>query len=151
MQSLCIGDLNFSLFPFKWVIETKVEHDIDDKLKTVIASMCAAHSGEWISSKRSEVVLPEPKNEMEFFIHECDILSSRNDIDMIIPEELKSILEENVSVKIELPDINTYKINFGKHAGTLITEVPKDYLQWLLKQDLKEPLKTFIPQLLEIN
>ncbi|EMD2711954.1 DUF3820 family protein, partial [Acinetobacter baumannii] len=26
-------------------------------------------------------------------------------------------------------------INFGKHKGTAIAELPKDYIQWLLRQD----------------
>lgn len=82
-----------------WVLNTKVKHDIDAKYKKVIADMCAAHSGEWTTSKRSTIVLPEPKNDIEFFIHECDILSSRNDIDMLIPKELKEIVSKNISIE----------------------------------------------------
>lgn len=135
-----------------WVLNTVVEHDIDPKLKKLIAELCAAHSGEWTTSSRSNVVLPEPKNDMELFIHECDILSSRNNIDMIIPNELKDLFEENFPVEIELPDINEYRISFGKHKDTLIKEVPKDYISWLATQDnfpLKEPLKTFVEQILK--
>ncbi|MFW1675914.1 putative quorum-sensing-regulated virulence factor, partial [Acinetobacter baumannii] len=29
----------------------------------------------------------------------------------------------------------TTTINFGKHNGTAIAELPKDYIQWLLRQD----------------
>ena len=132
-----------------WVLNTVVEHDIVPKLKKLIADMCAAHSGEWTSSKRSKIVLPEPKNDMELFIHECDILSSRNNIDMIISDELKELMQNNFPVQIELPDINEYRITFGKHSGALIKEVPKDYLRWLAGQELKEPLKTFVNQILK--
>ena len=69
----------------QWVRETKVEHDIDDKIKEAIARMCERHSGEWTTSKKSSIVLPEPENAMELFVHECDYLSSRNNIDMPIP------------------------------------------------------------------
>ena len=132
-----------------WILKTKVEHDIDDKFKKVIADMCASHSGEWTTSKRSKEILPEPKNEMEFFIHECDVLSSRNDIDMIISKELKEIIETNVPVEIDLSNIDTYILTFGKHKGMLLKDVPRDYLKWLVGTDLKEPLKTYVIEILK--
>ena len=134
-----------------WVLNTAVEHDIEGKYKELIADMCAAHSGEWTSSKRSKVVLPEPKNEMELFIHECDILSSRNNIDMIISDELKELLETNVPIAWEVGTPDKYEMPFGKWKGTKLTEIPKDYLRWLANQELKEPLKTLIPMALETN
>ena len=142
---------NHPLLAKQWVLETKVEHDIDNKFKKVIADMCAAHSGEWTTSKRSKDVLPEPKNEMEFFIHECDILSSRNDIDMIISKELKELVEENIPIKIEIPDLAEYRISFGRHSGQLLTEIPKSYLKWLLGTDLKEPLKSLVIEVLKMD
>ena len=30
-------------------------------------------------------------------------------------------------------------VNFGKHKGTLITDLPSDYIQWLLRQDELDP------------
>jgi hypothetical protein len=33
---------------------------------------------------------------------------------------------------------------FGKHKGTKISELPDDYLQWLLSLDLREPLKSAV-------
>lgn len=137
-----------------WVLNTVVEHNIDDKYKKIIAEMCAAHSGEWTSSKRSKVVLPEPKNDMELFIHECDILSSRNNIDMIVTDELKEILHNNFPTYVELPEINPgdYVLTFGKHKDCALKDIPKDYLQWLATQDkfaLKEPLKTFVGQIIK--
>lgn len=85
----------------KWVRETKVEHDIDNKIKEVIARMCERHSGEWTTSTRSGVVLSEPKTDMEVLCHECDILSSRKDINMQIPQDLKIILQEINFDKVE--------------------------------------------------
>ena len=76
----------------EWVRTTSVENDIDSKYKEMIACMCEAHSGEWNKNMSGEEIMPEPRNDMEFFIHECDILSSRSDLDMIIPNELKEIL-----------------------------------------------------------
>ena len=135
----------------EWVLNTKVEHDIDVKLKKLIGDMCAAHSGEWTSNKRSKVVLPEPKSDMELFIHECDILSSRNNIDLIISDELKTLLHDNFPVNVQLPDINEYKMPFGKHKGQLLKDVPIDYIEWLAGTDLKEPLKSMVNEILNDN
>jgi hypothetical protein len=140
----------------EWVRNTIVEHDILQDEKEIIARMCERHSGEWTTARRgSKVVLPEPETEAEFFIHECDILSSRNDIDMIIPVELTNVLnctESTVNEK-ESVDINTYSITFGKYKGQLITEIAKDhkdYLQWMKGNlRLQEPLKTFVDELLK--
>ena len=133
----------------QWVRETKVEHDIDDKIKERIARMCERHSGEWTSSKRSKVVLPEPENEMEILVHECDILSSRHDIDMQPSEYLKQIFgEEN----IELPDINTYTINFGKMTGYTIPEIADidiSYLYWAKDTLTRQPEATLIKNYLK--
>jgi hypothetical protein len=33
---------------------------------------------------------------------------------------------------------------FGRHKGTKISELPDDYLQWLLSIDLRQPLKSAV-------
>ena len=129
----------------KWVRETKVEHDIDDKTKEAIARMCERHSGEWVTSKKSDLVLPEPENAMELFVHECDYLSSRNNIDMPIPNHLKVIFGE-----AELPDINTHLVTFGKHKGkTLveINEIDKGWIHWAKENIHRHPEATLLKQL----
>ena len=133
----------------KWVRETKVEHDIDDKIKERIACMCERHSGEWTTSKRSKIVLPEPENEMEILVHECDILSSRSNIDMQPSEYLKSVFGEEQS---NLPDINTHKLNFGKMSGKTIPEIAKidiTYLYWAKDNLTREPEATLIKNYLK--
>ena len=114
-----------------WVREAVVEHDIEDSVKEAIARMCERHSGEWTSSKKSKVVLPEPENAMELFIHECDILSSRNNIDMQPPEYLKDIFGEDQTI-IEWDE--NYVMPFGKHAGEKLIDVYNahpDYVEWM--------------------
>lgn len=136
------------LLAAKWVLETKVEHDIPQEYKQMIADMCEAHSGEWNKSRSGQVIMSEPRNPREFFIHECDILASRADLDYIIPDELKVLLGENI--KVELPDINTYVITFGKHSGkTLpqIAEVDPGYISWAKENMTREPVKTLLMQL----
>lgn len=115
----------------QWVRETKVEHDIDEKVKEAIARMCERHSGEWTTTKKSKVVLPEPENAMELFVHECDILSSRNNIDMPPPEYLSDIFTD-VNVTQEFDE--NYTLSFGKHAGEKLIDVyyqHPDYISWM--------------------
>ena len=128
-----------------WVRETSVEHDIEDNIKEAIARMCERHSGEWTSSKKSKVVLPEPENAMELFCHECDILSSRNNIDMQPPEYLKDIFEEE-NTKVEFDE--NYVMPFGKHAGQKLIDIYKahpDYIAWceenIHKKDILNMIK----------
>ena len=130
-----------------WVRETKVEHDINDEIKEMIARMCERHSGEWTSSKRSKVVLPEPETEMEILVHECDILSSRADIDMQPSDYLKSIFGEE---KIELPNLDDYIISFGKHKGEKLVDVFKtdhDYCMWLKENSYQKEVVNMIKKI----
>ncbi len=132
----------------KWVLETKVEHDISQEYKQMIADMCEAHSGEWNKSRSGQVIMSEPRNAREFFIHECDILASRIDLDYIIPDELKTLLEENA--KIELPDINDYILPFGKHKGKTLPEIAKinpGYITWAKENMTNEPVKSLLEQM----
>ena len=135
----------------KWVRDTKVEHDIPSEYKEMIAGMCEAHSGEWNKSRSGKEIMPEPRNDMEFFVHECDVLSSRNDIDMIIPVELANILGEiTPSTKEEIPDINEYILPFGKYNGRKLIDVAvadKGYIKWAKQNLTREPLKTLLSQL----
>ena len=114
----------------QWVRETKVEHDIDDKIKDVIARMCERHSGEYTTAAKNKVVLPEPENAMEFFIHECDVLSSRKTIDMAPPEYLADIFNGN-EVEASFDPETTFA--FGKHKGERMIDVYNkrpDYIAW---------------------
>ena len=133
-----------------WVRETKVEHDIkDDIVKEAIARMCERHSGEWTSTKRSKIILPEPVSDMEIFVHECDILSSRSDIDMQPSEYLKGVFDECEQPNTELPDINEYQLTFGKHSGKTIPEiakVDKGWLHWAKENLTREPVVSLIKQ-----
>ncbi len=129
----------------KWIRETKVEHDIDDKIKEAIARMCERHSGEWTTSKKSDIILPEPENAMELFVHECDYLSSRNNIDMPVPEYLKVCFGE-----VELPDINEHILTFGKHKGETLVEVNKidpGWSNWAKENINRHPEAALLKQL----
>ena len=130
-----------------WVRETKVEHDISDETKEMIARMCERHSGEWTSSKRSKIVLPEPETEMEILVHECDILSSRSDIDMQPSEYLKGILgTDSVATNNNIDD---YIISFGKYKGTKLVDLYKkdcSYCMWLKENSYQKEVVEMIKQ-----
>lgn len=136
------------LLASRWVMETQTEHKVPDEYKKMIADMCEAHSGEWNKSRSGQVIMSEPRNAREFFIHECDILSSRADLDYIIPDELKELLESNI--EIQLPDINTYVLPFGKYRGETLAhvkEVDSGYIAWAKENINKEPVKSLLQQL----
>lgn len=133
----------------EWVRTMQVKHDISNEYKEMIACMCEAHSGEWNKSKSGKVIMPEPRNDMELFIHECDILSSRADLDMIIPDELKDILS---GVKAEEKEISLeeYRVDFGKHSGRTLLEIQDidpGYIRWMKEKVNREPVKTLLAQM----
>ena len=102
--------------------------------------------GEWNENKRSSTVLPKPETDIQKFVHMCDYLASRKDIEVLF--------DANESARVEKPEvkIEDYKFTFGKHKGELITDVAKnhkDYLEWMRdNMTLQEPLKTFVQTLL---
>ena len=138
----------------EWVKNTKVENDIPSEYKEMIAGMCEAHSGEWTTNRRSSVVLPEPRNDMELFIHECDILSSRSDLDMIIPNSLKNILfsantTENEEVIVEYT-LEYYHLGFGRHSGKTLLEIKEcdpSYIKWMKNNIEDERIRTLLAQM----
>ena len=131
-----------------WVRETKVEHDIDSEIKEMVARMCERHSGEWTSSKRSKIVLPEPETEMEILVHECDILSSRSDIDMQPSEYLKVVLgSDSVTTNNNIDD---YILSFGKYKGTKLVDLynkDRNYCMWLKENSYQREVVEMIKQI----
>ena len=120
----------------EWVRNTSVEHDVDADTKAYIARLCESHSGEWTSTKRSKTVLPKPENDEQFFVHMCDYLASRSNLDMTYSEEL--------------PDVDSYVITFGKYSGkTLpqIKEIDPGYISWAKENMSREPVRSLLKQL----
>lgn len=132
----------------EWVRTTRVEHDIEDSIKERIARMCERHSGSFTTSKHSDIVLPEPENEMEFLCHECDVLSSRSDLDILPSEYLETVLGMEPDV---LPDIDSWQFDFGKFKGKTILEVAVEeigYLYWIQNNYFKQPTNALVKKYL---
>lgn len=134
----------------EWVRNTFVEHDVDANTKTYIARLCESHSGEWTSTKRSKTVLPKPENDEQFFVHMCDYLASRSNLDMTYSNEVLATLDDVEIPKQELPDVNTYVLNFGKHSGEKLVDVAQSdpsYISWAKENMNREPIKSLLAQL----
>lgn len=112
----------------------------EEELK-FIASIQTRHMGQWNTDKKSKLTLPKPNDEVSELLHLADYLASRKCLNMSFDDY------EVPDQEIELPDINEYKMPFGKHKDKLLKDVPKDYIEWLSGQELKEPLKTLVKQL----
>lgn len=133
----------------RFVEECEVEHDIDVRLKKYINRLIQSHSGEWVTSNRSSVILPKPETDDQFLVHLCDYLSSRSDIDMTYPQEIKNLINENLPEENK-PNPQTYKFLFGKYKNQtfeFVQEVDPEYLHWLYNKadmDIREPLKSLL-------
>lgn len=134
----------------EWVRNTSVEHDVDADTKAYIARLCESHSGEWTSAKRSKTVLPKPENDEQFFVHMCDYLASRSNLDMTYSDDVLAVLNNVEIPKQELPDINTYVLNFGKHSGEKLVDVAQSdpsYISWAKENMNREPIKSLLAKL----
>ena len=134
----------------EWIRNTSVEHDVDAYTKAYIARLCESHSGEWTSTKRSKTVLPKPENDEQFFVHMCDYLASRSNLDMTYSNEVLATLDDVEIPKQELPDVSTYVLNFGKHSGEKLVDVAQtdpSYISWAKENMNREPIKSLLAQL----
>lgn len=130
----------------QWIRETTVEHDISDELKQRIADLCESHSGEWTSSVRSKFVLEEPKTDEQFLVHMCDYLASRKNLDMKYEKEYLDLIASMDT----LPNIDEYKLTFGKYKGMTLTEInnrDKNYIQWAKENIRQEPVRSLLEKL----
>ena len=118
--------------------DSRLDGIVSEEIRSIIGDAVASHSGEWTTSKRSKVVLPSPQNLVQELVHLSDYIASRGDI---------HILFEGEDNKPKLPDINEYRLNFGKHSGKTIPEiasVDRGWLVWARDNLTREPLLTMI-------
>lgn len=109
-----------------------------------IAHCIESHMGQWCTDRKSSIVLPKPVDEYQYFVHLADYLASRKDLTMAF--------DGYETATVELPDVNEYVLNFGKHNGKKLIDVFKnhrDYLNWYKENVGREPLMSLIKQLEE--
>lgn len=120
--------------------QTVLDNLIPDTDRELIASGIESHMGEWTTNKKSKIVLPNPKTKIQKFVHMCDYLASRKDIEVIF---------ENYE-KPELPSLDEYVLAFGKHTGKKLMDVAKtdpSYIVWAKENVGREPLRSLLKQL----
>lgn len=133
---------NHPLLSAKYIMSYKETYLSEEEVK-FIALAVGSHMGQWNTNKyEPDIILPKPRTDMQKIVHLADYLASRKDIDV-------SFIDDDYAYPpIEPGD---FKLNFGKHCGLMLKEVPRDYLKWLIGTDLKEPLKTYVIEVLKDN
>lgn len=109
-----------------------------------IAHCIEAHMGQWNTDRKSKDILPKPMDEYQQFVHLADYLASRKDLTMAF--------EGYEQPKAELPNVNEYKLNFGRHSGKTIPEIATADMGWLTwaRDNLnREPVATLIKNYLK--
>lgn len=109
---------------------------IPDSEIEIIASAIASHMGQFNTDKRSNIVLPTPKNKYQKIIHWADYLASRKDVEM--------------RFETGIPTPAEYRFTFGKHNGETLEDVMKNdpsYIDWLKTTELRFPLDQLLTNL----
>ena len=124
----------------EWVRTSELLNGIiPQEQRNLIADGISSHMGQWNTAKRgSKVILPKPETEIQKFIHMCDYLASRKDIEVLFED----------SDKAAVPDITTFIMPFGKHKGKTLLEINQeapDYIAWMRTQNMQFP----VPELLK--
>ena len=121
----------------------RLDEIVNDEIRTMIGDAVASHSGEWTTSKRSKIVLPSPQTLVQELVHLSDYIASRSDI---------HILFEGEDNKPKMPDLNEFKLTFGKHTGKTIPQIAatdRGWLVWARDNLTREPLLTLIKKYFE--
>lgn len=106
----------------------------------MIADCISSHMGSWNVDKRSDKTLPKPENNIQEFVHECDYLASRKDIELQFDDWKKP----------ELPPLETYALDFGKYKGERLVEIAekdRGYIDWLKENYGREPVRSLLKKL----
>ena len=108
----------------------------------LVANTIESHMGQWNTDKRSKTILPLPENKYQKILHLADYLASRKDIE---------VLFDGYEVpKKEIPKLEEYIFNFGKHSGEKLIDVAKTdpgYISWAKENMTREPVRTLLCQL----
>ena len=107
---------------------------ISDEDRMKVSNAISSHMGEWNTNKRSSVVLPKPETDMQKFVHMCDYLASRKDIEILFDEPANNNASAPAPVTAE-----TYIFGFGKYRGESLASVyanHPDYVEWLERQSV---------------
>lgn len=107
-----------------------------------------SHMGQWNTNKISNVVLPKPTTEAQKFVHMCDYLASRKNLEYLFDTD-----EQDFKPQAEIAmSLEQYRLPFGKYRDRLIIEVAKEdmgYLLWLNdREGLDSTLRRFLQEVI---
>lgn len=104
-----------------------------------IAHCIESHMGQFNTDKKSYITLPKPTDNYQRLVHLADYLASRKDLTMAF---------DNYEVpNVELPDVNTHVLTFGKMKGLTIPQIAEtdiSYLYWAKENLTRQPEATLI-------
>lgn len=69
---------------------------------------------------------------------------------MTYSDEVYDALGGLEATKEDLPDINEYKLTFGKHAGMTLPEIQNiapGYIRWAKENITREPVRSLLAQM----
>lgn len=77
------GDEGHTVFEHPILAADYIRENATGEYADVVSSLVSTHMGQWTTSKYSSVVLQAPVTELQKFVHECDYLASRKDIEVL--------------------------------------------------------------------
>jgi exodeoxyribonuclease X len=145
LESDLVGQPNFSSFELPQHTQYIIGHNIDYDIQAI--QRCGVDTAVWPDAEAHNISAliymiskgSEKAREMLKGAHraDADIILTANILMHIVYQLKIQSIEElyKASEDARIPR----SINFGKHRGTAIAELPKDYVQWLLRQDELDP------------
>lgn len=129
-----------------YILKFKDCEIIPEKEIEYIADAVKAHMGQWNTNGKNSKFAPldKPQTAAQKFLHMCDYLSSREEIDLS-----KYLFAESEILTTEA--VKETKITFGKYKGRTYGEIFEEdveYLDWCYvknMQNIENKEKTFIP------
>lgn len=101
-----------------------------------IADAIASHMGQWNTHGKSSKYepLPLPETKAQRFLHLCDYMASRKDIN------LSSYLFDPEVSTVTTEEVKETKVGFGKYKGKTYNEIfneDPEYLNWIYSANMK--------------
>lgn len=77
------GDVGRTVFEHPILAAEYIRENTSGEYAEVVSSLVSTHMGQWTTSKYSSEVLQAPQTKLQKFVHECDYLASRKDIEVL--------------------------------------------------------------------
>lgn len=114
---------------------------------TFLYDAIKCHMGSWSENDC------KPSKEHEYFLHICDYLASRKDIEVLFDESKLNVINNDTSALNENQNvpIEKFRLPFGKNKNKLLSECDVDYLKWAYNNMTFEPTASIIKEYCKTN